>query len=84
MPKGLKTIATINQSTFIKFFVEVKKKIICNFCKRDVQHFMTSGWHSINAIHVNENWLGYDASRKTVTKRVMNFYLYYKGLFREN
>lgn len=54
------------------------------FCKRDVQHFMTSGWHSINAIHVNENWLGYDASRKTVTKRVMNFYLYYKGLFREN
>jgi len=45
---------------------------------------MTSGWHSINAIHVNENWLGYDASRKTVTKRVMNFYLYYKGLFREN
>lgn len=45
---------------------------------------MTSGWHSINAIHVNENWLGYDASRKTVTKRVMNFYLYFKGLFREN
>jgi len=45
---------------------------------------MTSGWHSINTIHVNENWLGYDASRKTVTKRVMNFYLYDKGLFREN
>ena len=45
---------------------------------------MTSGWHIINTIHVNENWLGYDASRKTVTKRVMNFYLYDKGLFREN
>jgi len=45
---------------------------------------MTSGWHSINVIHVNENWLNYDASRKTVTKCVMNFYLYDKGLFREN
>jgi len=60
------------------------RKKICNFCKQDVQHFMTSGWHSINTIHVNENWLGYDASRRTVTKRVMNFYLYDKGLFREN
>ena len=45
---------------------------------------MTSGWHIINTILVNENWLGYDASRKTVTKRVMNFYLYDKRLFREN
>jgi len=45
---------------------------------------MTSGWHSINTIHVNENLLGYDASRKTVTKRVMNFYLYDQGLFQEN
>jgi len=34
---------------------------------------MTSGWHSINAIHVNENWLDYDASRKTVTKRLIEF-----------
>ena len=31
-----------------------------------------------------KNWLGYDSTGKTVTMRVMDFYLRDRGLIREN
>ena len=50
----------------------------------DGQYSMTSGWHSIDAIHGAKDWLGYDATGKSVTMRVMDFYLHNEGLIREN
>ena len=45
---------------------------------------MTGGWHSIDAVHGEKDWLGYDATQKSVTMRVMDFYLHDEGLIREN
>ena len=45
---------------------------------------MTAGWHTIEAIHGSRDWLGYEATKKPVTMRVMDFYLHDEGLIREN
>ena len=50
----------------------------------DGNYSMTSGWHSIDAIHGEKDWLGYAATGKSVTMRVMDFYLHDEGLIREN
>jgi len=50
----------------------------------DGNYSMTSGWHSIDAIHGENDWLGYAATGKSVTMRVMDFYLHDEGLIREN
>jgi hypothetical protein len=45
---------------------------------------MTGGWHSIQATHGSSDWLGYEATQKIITMRVMDFYLHNEGLIREN
>jgi hypothetical protein len=45
---------------------------------------MTGGWHSIQCVHGSSDWLGYEATKKIVTMRVMDFYLHHEGLIREN
>jgi len=50
----------------------------------DGPYSMTGGWHSIDAIHGEKDWLGYEATGKSVTMRVMDFYLHNEGLIREN
>ena len=36
------------------------------------------------AIHGTKDWLGYEETGKSVTMRVMDFYLHNEGLIREN
>ena len=50
----------------------------------DGNYSMTGGWHSIDAIHGEKDWLGYEATGKSVTMRVMDFYHHHEGLIREN
>ena len=50
----------------------------------DGNYSMTGGWHSIQCIHGSKDWLGYDATNKKITMRVMDFYLHHEGLIREN
>ena len=50
----------------------------------DGPYSMTAGWHTIEAIHGTKDWLGYEATGKPVTMRVMDFYLHNEGLIREN
>ena len=50
----------------------------------DGNYSMTGGWHSIQCIHGEKYWLGYEATNKSVTMRVMDFYLHCEGLIREN
>ena len=50
----------------------------------DGPYSMTAGWHTIEAIHGTKDWLGYKATGKPVTMRVMDFYLHDEGLIREN
>ena len=45
---------------------------------------MTGGCHSIDAINGEKDWLGYEATGKSVTMRVMDFYHHHEGLIREN
>ena len=44
---------------------------------------MTGGWHG-ECVHGSNEWLGYKATNKKVTMRVMDFYLHHEGLIREN
>ena len=50
----------------------------------DGPYSMTGGWHSIEALHGEKDWLGYEATGNSVTMRVMDFYLHDEGLIREN
>ena len=50
----------------------------------DGNYSMTGGWHSIDATHGAKDWLGYEATGKSVTMRVMDFYHHDEGLIREN
>ena len=50
----------------------------------DGPYSMTAGWHTIEAIHGTKDWLGYEATGKPVTMRVMDFYLHNEGFIREN
>lgn len=50
----------------------------------DGPYSMTAGWHTIEAIHGAKDWLGYEATGKQVTMRVMDFYLHNEGFIREN
>ena len=50
----------------------------------DGNYSMTAGWHSIQCVHGAKDWLGYEATNKPVTMRVMDFYLHNDGLIREN
>ncbi len=50
----------------------------------DGPYSMTGGWPSIFALHKGGSFLGIGATGKTVTMRVMDFYLHHEGLIREN
>ena len=50
----------------------------------DGNYSMTGGWHSIETTHGSHEWLGFPATNKKVTMRVMDFYLNHEGLIREN
>lgn len=50
----------------------------------DGNYSMTGGWHSIQCIHGSKDWLGYESTNKSITMRVMDFYLHNEGLIREN
>jgi SnoaL-like polyketide cyclase len=45
---------------------------------------VTSGWPSVFAQHLGDGFLGQRATGKTITMRVMDFYLHDEGLIREN
>ena len=45
---------------------------------------VTGGWPSRRLLHSGGNWLGLPATHRTVTMRVMDFYLAHEGLIREN
>lgn len=50
----------------------------------DGKYAATGGWPSVRANHVGGNWLGLPPTGRSVTMRVMDFYLCDGGLIREN
>lgn len=50
----------------------------------DGPYSVTGGWPSVVALHLGDDFLGVGPSGRTVTMRVMDFYLHDEGLIREN
>jgi predicted ester cyclase len=50
----------------------------------DGPYSVTGGWPSIYAVHGGGGFLGLPPTGRTVTMRVMDFYLHHEGLIREN
>ena len=83
--RGLSGFVDHHQLPFRKTFKERNYWKIGHYIEiGDGSYSMTSGWHSIDAIHGEKDWLGYAATGKSVTMRVMDFYLHDEGLIREN
>ena len=83
--RGLSGFVDHHQLPFRKTFKERNYWKIGHYVELgDGPYSMTAGWHSIDAIHGKKDWLGYAATGKSVTMRVMDFYLHDEGLIREN
>ena len=83
--RGLKGFVDHHQLPFRLTFKERDYWKIGHYIEiADDNYSMTSGWHSIECIHGSSEWLGYEATNKSVTMRVMDFYLHHEGLIREN
>lgn len=50
----------------------------------DGPYSVTSGWPSVFAVHSGDGFLGLGPTGRSVTMRVMDFYLHHEGLIREN
>ena len=90
-PSGIGTARTLegfvynHQLPFRKTFKERNYWKLGHYCELgDGKFSMTAGWHSIQAIYGSEDWLGYKATNKNVTMRVMDFYHHDEGKIREN
>ena len=83
--RGLKGFINHHQLPFRKTFKERDYWKLGHYVELgDGPYSMTAGWHTIEAIHGTKDWLGYEATGKPVTMRVMDFYLHDEGLIREN
>ena len=83
--RGLKGFVDHHQLPFRLTFKERDYWKIGHYIEiADGNYSMTSGWHSIECIHGSSEWLGYEATNKSLTMRVMDFYLHHEGLIREN
>ena len=83
--RGLKGFVDHHQLPFRMTFKERNYWKIGHYVELgDGSYSMTAGWHSIEARHDSKDWLGYEATNKWVTMRVMDFYLHHEGLIREN
>ena len=83
--RGLSGFVDHHQLPFRKTFKERNYWKIGHYIEiGDGNYSMTSGWHSIEAVHGEKDWLGFQGTGKTVTMRVMDFYLHDEGLIREN
>ena len=83
--RGLKGFVEHHQLPFRLTFKERDYWKIGHYIEIGDGNFsMTGGWHSIQCVHGSSDWLGYEATKKIVTMRVMDFYLHHEGLIREN
>lgn len=83
--RGLKGFVEHHQLPFRMTFKERNYWKIGHYVELgDGPYSMTAGWHSIEAKHGAKDWLGYEATEKSITMRVMDFYLHHEGLIREN
>ena len=83
--RGLMGFINHHQLPFRKTFKERNYWKLGHYVELgDGPYSMTAGWHTIEAIHGSRDWLGYEATKKPVTMRVMDFYLHDEGLIREN
>lgn len=83
--RGLKGFVDHHQLPFRITFKERNYWKIGHYIEiGDGDYSMTAGWHSIAATHGAKDWLGYEPTNKSVTMRVMDFYLHHEGLIREN
>ncbi len=83
--RGLKGFVEHHQLPFRLTFKERDYWKIGHYVEiGDGNYSMTGGWHSIQATHGSNDWLGYEATQKIITMRVMDFYLHNEGLIREN
>jgi hypothetical protein len=83
--RGLMGFINHHQLPFRKTFKERNYWKLGHYVELgDGPYSMTAGWHTIEAIHGSKDWLGYNATKKSVTMRVMDFYLHDEGLIREN
>ena len=83
--RGLKGFVEHHQLPFRLTFKERDYWKIGHYIEiGDGNYSMTGGWHSIQATHGSSDWLGYEATQKIITMRVMDFYLHNEGLIREN
>ena len=83
--RGLKGYVDHHQLPFRLTFKERDYWKIGHYIEiADGNFSMTSGWHSIECKHGSKEWLGYEGTGKSVTMRVMDFYLHHEGLIREN
>ena len=83
--RGLKGFIDHHQLPFRKTFKDRNYWKIGHYIEiGDGPYSMTGGWHSIEAVHGEKDWLGYEATGKSVTMRVMDFYLHDEGFIREN
>ena len=83
--RGLSGFINHHQLPFRKTFKERDYWKLGHYVELgDGPYSMTAGWHTIEAIHGAKDWLGYEATGKPVTMRVMDFYLHNEGFIREN
>ena len=83
--RGLKGFVAHHQLPFRMTFKDRNYWKIGHYVELgDGNYSMTAGWHSIEAIHGAKDWLGYEPTNKSVTMRVMDFYLHNEDLIREN
>ena len=83
--RGLSGFVDHHQLPFRKTFKERDYWKLGHYVELgDGPYSMTAGWHTIEAIHGAKDWLGFEATGKSVTMRVMDFYLHNEGLIREN
>ena len=81
--RGLNGFINHHQLPFRKTFKERNYWKIGHYIEiGDGPYSMTGGWHSIDAVHGEKDWLGYEATGKSVTMRVMDFYLHDEGLYK--
>ncbi len=90
-PSGIGTARSLegfidnHQLPFRKTFKERNYWKLGHYCELgDGKFSLTAGWNSIQAVHGSDDWLGYPATNKTVTMRVMDFYHHDEGKIREN
>ena len=90
-PSGIGTARTLegfvdnHQLPFRKTFKERNYWKLGHYCELgDGKFSMTAGWHSIQATYGSDDWLGYKATNKNITMRVMDFYHHDEGKIREN